>query len=807
MRKLLLILSFVIGWHTLIAKEITREEAMQKASDFLNKSSMKKQKASGPAYQLAYTSRSSKANLFYVFNRGKNDGFIVVSADDRAKDILAYADSGYFNELTLPENMKWLLSEYEKEIQFLIESGIDGIPAVKSPALTKDVYPLLNNLMWDQGDPYNKFCPIYSADKRSATGCVATAMAQIMYYYKWPLQGTGSFSYTWNEQMQLSADFGNTTYEWNKMTPAYSTTSSQESIDAVATLMSHCGISVEMNYGASSGAITANVPKRLRQYFKYDIGSKFIDREFYSIDEWNSIIRNELDNDRPVLYSGRSKTGGHAFILDGYNKDGYFHINWGWSGSSNGYFLTTALTPGAQGIGGSNGGYNYNQAIGIGIQKPQQGAQYKYELVMQDGIRTTVQSQHAGKAVPITVGYLKNRSLQDLNLFTYLTLTDESGTVISDYGLHKGVTFPSFYGLKEHQVNYVLPPGIKDGNYRLFYRYSHGGSGEKETVRINAGKSKALYVSVKDGMASYKAEKGSILKVTTIDAVSRIISGKAMSVKVQLDNLGENEYYGAITFALFNNKNELLSTSNEHVTDVMPGMSIETELIGLAAGSAGSGYLVIYDKDNSAVSDPFAVMIEEMQGSEALEVGSRINYRAKDKNGLIMSVQVRNNGSYFAGTLKSYVFPKKGGLSEAVLHSDFVVLDQNQTKEVTFKGSHPSGISGNEYFCLVRDPNNSKWMESSYAREYFVMDEPLSIKGLSDSEMKIYPNPANEYINIESVYQIDQVIIYSISGQEVLTVNAASNRVSANISTLNKGSYIVHIHTESGNVVRKLIKN
>lgn len=806
MRKLLLILSFVIGWQALIAKEITREEAMQKASAFLNNSRVKRQKASSSACQLVYTSRSTKANLFYVFNIGKNDGFIVVSADDRAKDILAYADSGYFNELALPENMKWLLSEYEKEIQFLIENGIDGLPAVKSPALTKDVYPLLNNISWDQGDPYNKFCPVYSADKRSATGCVATAMAQLMFYYKWPLQGTGSFSYIWNEATQLSADFGNTTYEWDKMTPVYSASNSQESIDAVATLMSHCGISVEMNYGASSGAITANVPKRLREYFKYDIGSKFIDREFYSIDEWNSIIRNELDNERPVLYSGRSKTGGHAFILDGYNKDGYFHINWGWSGSSNGYFLTTALTPGAQGIGGSTGGYNYNQSIGIGIQKPQQDTQYKYELVMLDGIRTTVESQHAGMAVPITVGYLKNRSLQDLNLFTYLTLTDESGSVISDYALHKGGNFPSFYGLKEHQVNYVLPPGIKDGNYRLFYRYSHGGSGEKETVRISAGKSKALYVSVKDGMASYKAEKGSILKVTSIETGSRIISGKAMSVKVLLDNLGENEYYGAITFALFNNKNELLSTSNEHVTDVMPGMTISTDLIGLASAPAGNGYLVVYDKDNNAICDPYAVVIEETQGTEALAVGGKMTYPAKDKNGLIMSVQVRNTGSYFAGTLKSYVFPKKGGLSEAILYSDFVVLDQNQIKEVIFKGSHPSGISGNEYFCLVRDPNNSKWMETSYAREYFVMDEPLSINGLNDSEMKLYPNPASEYINIESVHQINQVIIYSISGQEVLRVNADSNCVCTNISALNKGSYIVHIHTASGNAVRKLIK-
>ena len=805
MKKILLILSFIIACQALIAKEITREEAMQKASRFLNDLGKKKQKIQSSACQLVYTSKSAKANLFYVFNRGQNDGFIVVSGDDRANEILAYADSGYFNEYTVPENMKWLLNEYKREIQFLIESGIDEIPVVKSPDLTKSVSPLLKNIAWDQGDPYNRFCPMYSAEGRSVTGCVATAMAQIMYYHRWPVQGTGSFSYIWKQKL-LSADFGNTIYEWSKMTPEYNEDSSPESIDAVATLMSHCGISLSMSYGSSSAAMTAYVPIRLREFFKYDIGSKYIERDFYSIDEWNSIIRNELDNERPVLYSGRTKTSGHAFILDGYNKDGYFHVNWGWGGSSNGYFLTTALTPGAQGIGGSTGGFNYFQSISIGLQKPQPGAVFQYELIMKGGIRTEFESQSTGTSLPINIGILENNSLQDLDMYTYLTLEDENRNIISDFAVDKGNVLPSFYGLRARKVNYTLPQDIKDGNYRLFFTYSHGVSGVKEKVRVSVGESKGLYVSVKDGMASYRPEEGSLLKVTSIETSSRIISGKATSVKLQLDNIGKNEYYGAVTFALFNNNNELLYTSSEHVIDVMPGLRLSTELIGQVVAPAGKGYLVVYDKENQAISDPFAIDIEEVQGSEELEIAGRMTYPSKDKNGLIMSVPVRNKGSYFAGTLRSFLFSEGDGSSKSVLFSDFLILDQNQTKEVVFKGTHASGISGNKYFCLVRDPSNNKWMESNYDWEYFVLDEPLSVTEFNSEEIKFYPNPANEYVNIESPYQINQVIVFSVSGLKVLHINVDSKSVRADLSGLNRGSYLVHIQTDNGKVVQKLIK-
>lgn len=228
-------------------------------------------------------------------------------------------------------------------------------------------------------------CPTIGG-KATYSGCVATAMAQLMYYHRWPETGTGSHSYAIADKgLSLSADFGSTTYRWDDMLPAYETgkyTVSQAA--AVATLMYHCGVSVDMNYGVEgSSASDQNLPGALMSYFGYDKGMTLEYRMFYTDEEWEDMVYGELDAGRPLYYSGATdRNEAHAFICDGYDGAGLYHFNWGWGGYCDGYFIMTgdgAIDPMGSGIGGGTVGCGYTnwQACLVGMQKAREDSEVK----------------------------------------------------------------------------------------------------------------------------------------------------------------------------------------------------------------------------------------------------------------------------------------------------------------------------------------------------------------------------------------------------------------------------------------------
>ncbi len=200
--------------------------------------------------------------------------------------------------------------------------------------------------------------------RKCATGCVATAMAQVMYHNRWPKKGTGSHSYHTNGGLNLYADFGSTTYKWDDMLPVYDGTASVAAENAVAELMYHCGVSLEMEYGPESGTPLYNVNKALKEHFGYG-ETAFYAMDYFSMAEWEDSLYKELSENRPVPYAG----GNHAFVCDGYDGNGYYHFNWGWGGRLDGYFLLTNLNPEAQGIGSNSVGFTEKQTFVKGIMK------------------------------------------------------------------------------------------------------------------------------------------------------------------------------------------------------------------------------------------------------------------------------------------------------------------------------------------------------------------------------------------------------------------------------------------------------
>ncbi len=293
----------------------------------------------------------NKDTLYYILNDTINKGFVIVSADQRAWPILAYSTEGSFNEKKQPEAFTDWMDNRKKEIEYIKKNNIQAdnntIAAwenlhLKSSAVeTTSVEPLIKT-QWDQGCYYNSMCPTDAAGScgHVATGCSATAMAQIMKFWNFPTKGIGSHSYFHPVYGNLSADFGSTTYQWGEM--ANNVTSEN---DAVATLMYHCGVSLETNYG--SNASSAWEPRdELVKYFNYSSKSMLIKRDAFSSKKWIQILKSELDLGHPISYTGSSYTVGHAFICDGYQGEEYFHFNWGWSGSFDGYFYLGDLNPG-----------------------------------------------------------------------------------------------------------------------------------------------------------------------------------------------------------------------------------------------------------------------------------------------------------------------------------------------------------------------------------------------------------------------------------------------------------------------------
>ena len=373
---LTLLALFSFSW--IYAENITAEQALQLAQTFV---SSKNSSPGGRHYSPGMTpqlTQEKQVSGLYVFNVADDGGFIIVSNDDRTTPILGFGESGHLAPDSMPSNMRAWLQGYADQIAWLQThdvkpSRMNRAPRHESANKTQNIAPMVTT-KWDQDSPYNNLCPTYSGNSKSATGCVATAMAQVMKYHEWPQGATSRIpGYTTDSYQLMLPTLPSVTFDWANMLNSYwgSSTSAQKT--AVATLMKYCGYSVKMDYGPSSGAYTDAVATALVQYFDYNATTQFVTRSHYTYANWIKLIYHELANQRPVVYGGMSTGGGHEFVCDGYkyeNGTDFFHINWGWSGTSDNYFVLAALDPDVQGIGGSSStdGFHFGQDAVIGIQ-------------------------------------------------------------------------------------------------------------------------------------------------------------------------------------------------------------------------------------------------------------------------------------------------------------------------------------------------------------------------------------------------------------------------------------------------------
>ena len=350
---------------SIFAKDITMSKAEQVAVNFL----FQKSNQYGDAvnyHDLNITESYKVDNAYFVVNF--ENGWVIVSANDVMTPVIGYNFEGDFpaQENQLESFHNWMYS-YVDQINYIRDNNIVAETSVTNDWNTyatndytllslrgdRDLDPLLT-ATWNQDNPYNAMCPEdeQGPGDRVYVGCVATAMSMIMHYWRYPLVGTGSNSYYYYPYGTISADFGATEYNWNAMTDNID----NDYVWAIAEIGFHAGVSVDMMYGwDGSGAYSQDVPGAFRTHFGYQNGVSYVSKSSYTSTQWQNMMLLDLDNSKPLYYSGRSSEGGHAFVCDGYQGSNY-HFNFGWSGSGNGFFNLYSV-----------GGYSQQQAMVKGI--------------------------------------------------------------------------------------------------------------------------------------------------------------------------------------------------------------------------------------------------------------------------------------------------------------------------------------------------------------------------------------------------------------------------------------------------------
>lgn len=416
-RFLLLLISIIslasVSW----ADQINRDQALRKAQQFLSQKGLSRSLTVAETSAARARAKGNNAqDYYYIFNAGQNQGFVIVSGDDSTEEILGYSTSGSFELDNMPPAMEALLNYYSAQIS-MIQRGV--AQAAPKRASHPAVSPFMT-VKWNQREPYNGKTPLGYYSNRTegyhcVTGCVATAMAQVLYHQKFvestqaEIAGyknqTAFVSKSGTKEVTIPTIPQGSALDWANMVDSYKGSETQAQKDAVANLMLYCGAAVNMNYRlpemGGSSASNSSIPEAFKKYFGYSKGTRYISRSHYSDDDWDNIIYNEIAAGRPVIYGGQTQSNsGHAFIVHGYDGNGKYAINWGWGGYQDNYFTLDNLTPDDQGTGGGavGEGYNFSQDAVISLAKE--------DGTFSETVKATVTGSNVGGFVTTSGGSL-----------------------------------------------------------------------------------------------------------------------------------------------------------------------------------------------------------------------------------------------------------------------------------------------------------------------------------------------------------------------------------------------------------------
>ena len=584
----------------------TPQEAAQIASEFINQrhhATSSVQRIQSATHALAITApvewaythmqQDGLTPAIYVFNSKEDDGFVLVSAEDNARAVLGYADQGDFEPHNIPSNMQVWLQMYAEELAYAqlmpqASANYDKPIGTQYPTIE----PLLGETQWGQSEPYNNHCPLINGE-RAVTGCVATAISQIMYKHKYPKQGTGSHSYNLQNYGTISVDYSKATYDWDNMLPRYvrnSYTTTQA--DAVAQLMYHVGVSSNMYYSPQASGTSSGIALQgLSRYFGYDAGMVPLLKDFMPESEVLEGIATDLKAGLPVYISAvTTNYEGHAFVCDGMQSNGYLHINWGWSGTSDGYFSISALNPGQQGTGGSasNLAFTVDVCAYTNI-RPNEGGKGK-PLYTADGLtRTTADVTDRNNTIKYSLYILTNNGTASPNVqFGYYVYDTNDELVaaikIKDFSMGAG------YYLESYSLSGRIPSSIPEGEYYLIVGYKDDSEQIHPILIKGKGVMKNAF-TLKDGQITFHAQPSPQLPDSLAADFIQISGTNTWQMDLYTPNFWEStDTDGLLLRCILNgnsttsvvgtyllDKNSRATTNSIHLTDVVCAVGNSTE--------------------------------------------------------------------------------------------------------------------------------------------------------------------------------------------------------------------------------------
>ncbi|MGN0213297.1 MAG: C10 family peptidase [Muribaculaceae bacterium] len=606
---------------TIKAEQININEAQNNAQRFLtvSRKSLKGQSTrTSDRLTLAYTSQSNfneDENCFYVFNRS-NGGYIITAADNCAQEILGIVDNGEFNYDTMPENMKWWLSQYTEQIsEAMLYNSTNGDMLVSSTNVLTSTgsnesrvsVSAMCKTKWDQGTYYNNECPEIDG-KKTYVGCVATALGQVMKYHNWPETGADTYSYTdYSSGSTISVDFSQGNYDWDNMPEQLNSSSTEAEVNAVAHLLFHCGAMVNMSYSTSgSSAYMTNIVSTLRRYMNYSKSVSYRDRSYFTDKQWEEIIYNEIVNNRPVCYSGGTIVNRHAFICDGYNADdNTFHFNWGWSGNGDGYFKLNALEP----FGASNTSYVFNEGQGavVGIQPPTENDCFDAPIFSTGNLNgkvsnstlklQSIKADGTGGLFTCVTNYCSPDVSAVINRVGYKLVDPETleETILEanyDFVMNTkcdasiyGTSFPKLSMSNGSQL--IASPVYKDNT-----------DGEwKPVIFMEGAITEVIVTRGEDG--KYSVEQRLTPASLSIDdmKIEQAIAGKTLEADLTVSNSGQTEYNGELTISLIDSNGA--EAANFSQTVEVSGNSTQSVAISGSLANIPSGsYLMLVNNDS-----------------------------------------------------------------------------------------------------------------------------------------------------------------------------------------------------------------
>lgn len=504
----------------------------------------------------------------YVFAQAGR-GFVVAPADDTMPAILAFTDSGTYDEEQLPPAFHAWLDE-------ITTYGAASAPALKA----QGVEQLLGEIAWTQDSPMNDLCPRYNYggyNYPTYAGCVAIAMGQILRYYEYPAKGTGSVDYTTDSyNLKVSSNLDGHTYDWTKILPNYIYTQPTTAERAeVAKFVFDVAAATQMDFSPSaSNTQDFRAAQALVKHFGYDASLQLIDHRFYTTTEWADVLRAELNAERPVYVSGanvygsNSSVAGHAFVIDGYNADGYFHVNWGWNGSSNGYYLLTDLTPkDKQGIGGSNAGYAFMQNAIIGIAPDHGGAPALASLCL---IFDQVWTERDEKGTSINF-FIGNPTAVDFTGYIALRITDKSGKVVSD-PMSTAYKLTCKAGYSGERGWYIDLPSLGAGcTFELVYKREGDSDWQVAGARTGSPHSLVSYTTSGGSVAlGNNAAELFQLSLADLKADGALTAGAATKFTAKIKNESDYEYFAPLYLMVYDADGESLVGYTDYQLYLVP---------------------------------------------------------------------------------------------------------------------------------------------------------------------------------------------------------------------------------------------